>query len=143
MAQTAGVLNGTDFRIWVSGEAIGYSTSCSFSMTAEKRETIHKDNPGSGWTTFSIGQKSATISVDAFYNTDANTAYSDRKDPDDIAALFINETPFEWQFRAASGDDMYSGSGYVTEMSIDSPVEDNATYSMTIDVNGAVTPGNY
>ncbi len=140
---TSGVLNGTDFRIWVSGEAIGYSTSCSLSMSAELRETIHKDNPGSGWRTFSIGQKSATISVDAFYNTDANSVYSARKDPDDVAALFINETPFQWQFRAASGDDMYSGSGYVTEMSIDSPVEDNATYSLTIEVNGAVAIGNY
>jgi len=140
---TSGVLNGTDFRIWVSGEAIGYSTSCSLSMSAELRETIHKDNPGSGWRTFSIGQKSATITVDAFYNTDANSVYSARKDPDDVAALFINETPFQWQFRAASGDDMYSGSGYVTEMSIDSPVEDNATYSLAIEVNGAVAIGNY
>ena len=140
---TNGVLNGTDFRIWVSGEAIGYSTSCSLSMSAELRETIHKDNPGSGWRTFSMGQKSATITVDAFYNTDANSVYSARKDPDDVAALFINETPFQWQFRAASGDDMYSGSGYVTEMSIDSPVEDNATYSLTIEVNGAVAIGNY
>ena len=140
---TSGVLNGTDFRIWVSGEAIGYSTSCSLSMSAELRETIHKDNPGSGWRTFSIGQKSATITVDAFYNTDANSVYIARKDPDDVAALFINETPFQWQFRAASGDDMYSGSGYVTEMSIDSPVEDNATYSLTIEVNGAVAIGNY
>jgi predicted secreted protein len=112
-------------------------------MSAELRETIHKDNPGSGWRTFSIGQKSATITVDAFYNTDANSVYSARKDPDDVAALFINETPFQWQFRAASGDDMYSGSGYVTEMSIDSPVEDNATYSLTIEVNGAVAIGNY
>lgn len=140
---TSGVLNGTDFRIWVSGEAIGYSTSCSLSMSAELRETIHKDNPGSGWRTFSVGQKSASITVDAFYNTDANSAYTDRKDPDDIAALFINETPFQWQFRAASGDDMYSGSGYVTEMSIDSPVEDNATYSLTIEVNGAVAIADY
>lgn len=140
---TSGVLNGTDFRIWVSGEAIGYSTSCSLSMSAELRETIHKDNPGSGWRTFSIGQKQATITVDAFYNTDANSVYTARKDPDDIATLFINETQFEWQFRAASGDDMYSGSGYITEMSIESPVEDNATYSMTIEVNGAVAIGNY
>ena len=140
---TSGVLNGTDFRIWVSGEAIGYSTSCSFSMSAELRETIHKDNPGSGWRTFSIGQKQATITVDAFYNTDANSAYSNRKDPDDIATLFINETQFEWQFRAASGDDMYSGSGYITEMSIESPVEDNATYSLTIEVDGAVAIGDY
>ena len=140
---TSGVINGTDFRIWVSGEAIGYSTSCSLSMSAELRETIHKDNPGQGWRTFTIGQKSATITVDAFYNTDANTAFSDRKDPDDIATLFINETAFEWQFRAASGDDMYSGSGYITDMNIDSPVEDNATYSFTIEVDGAVAIGNY
>ena len=140
---TSGVLNGTDFRIWVSGEAIGYSTSCSLSMSAELRETIHKDNPGSGWRTFKIGQKQATITVDAFYNTDANSAYSNRKDPDDIATLFINETQFEWQFRAASGDDMYSGSGYITEMSIESPVEDSATYSLTIEVDGAVAIGDY
>lgn len=140
---TSGVINGTDFRIWVSGEGIGYSTSCSLSMSAELQETIHKDNPGAGWRTFTVGQKSATISVDAFYNTDANSAFADRKDPDDIATLFINETQFEWQFRAASGDDMYSGSGYVTDMSIDSPVEDNSTYSFTIEVNGAVTVGDY
>lgn len=140
---TSGVLNGTDFRIWVSGEAIGYSTSCSLSMSAELRETIHKDNPGSGWRTFTVGQKSASITVDAFYNTDANSAYTNRKDPDDVASLFINETQFEWQFRAASGDDLYSGSGYVTEMSIDSPVEDNATYSLTIEVNGAVAISDY
>lgn len=140
---TSGVINGTDFRIWISGEAVGYSTACTLSMSAELLETIHKDNPGAGWRTFKIGQKSATITVDAFYNTDANTAYSDRKDPDDLGTLFINETAFEWQFRAASGDDMYSGSGYVTEMSISSNVEESATYSITVEVDGAITLGDY
>ena len=143
MAQTAGVLNGTDFRIWVSGEAVGYSTSCGLAMSAELIETIHKDNPGSGWRTFKIGQKSGTITVEGFYATDANTAFSSRKDPDDLATLFINETEFTWQFRAASGDDMYSGSGFVTEMSIEAPVEDNATLSLTIEVNGAIAIADY
>jgi len=140
MAST-GVIDGTDFRLTVNGSNVGYSTSCSMSMSAELRETIHKDNPGTGWRTFTVGQKSATINVSAFYNEDSSTQ-SYGNDPDDIASLFTAGTSVNWAFRTGvTGDDKYTGSGYITEMSFTADAEENMTYDFTIEVDGEVTVG--
>jgi hypothetical protein len=67
---TAGVLNGTDFRLYLGGVAIGRATNCSMEMTAEIRTILDKDSPGAGWQEGSRGVKSATLSTTGFVAMD-------------------------------------------------------------------------
>ena len=132
---TTGVINGTDLRVYVNGETVGYSTSCSMSLSAETLSTIHKDSPGTGWVSNTIGQKSGTITFESFVNEDSAT-----QTPGDIFTLFSNETLCGIAFKTAtSGDTRYDCSGYITSFEQTAPVEENSTFSGTITISGAVT----
>lgn len=132
---TTGVVNGTDLRIYVAGKAIGYATSCTFDMTAETLETIHKDSPGTGWSESTIGNKSGSVSFEGFYNED-----STNQKPSDLFSYFDGETVLGCAFKAAgSGDTRYDFSAIITALSFTGPVEDNSTLSCTLTLTGAPT----
>lgn len=132
---TSGVINGTSLRVYIGGNVVAYATSSNIDMSTELRETIHKDNPGSGFREVAPGQKSATIGVEAFLNEDgANNAWGD------LFAAWTGRTEIEWVYSTeASGDTRLSGNGYITSLSSTAPVEENSTVSLTIEVNGAIT----
>lgn len=131
---TTDVINGTDFRLYISGNAVAYATSCSLSASTEIRETIHKDNPGSGDREIQLGQKSASITCEAFMNEDGtNNATFDLFD------LWKARTQIAWVMSTeASGDSRLSGNGYITSFESTGPVEENATASITIEVDGSI-----
>lgn len=132
MAQTAGVINGTDLRIFIGGNAIAYATNCTFDSSVEIRQTIHKDNPGSGWAEGEPGAKSATLSTDVLMNEDGAN-----NDPYDLFAILSAGTQVAWYFSTeTAGNRRLYGNGYITSFSIASPVEENASYSVTITVDG-------
>ncbi len=134
MAST-GVILGTDLRIYVGGEAIGYATSATLSLSSETLETIHKDNAGGGWISNSIGQKSGTVNFEGFVNSD-----SAAQKPDELFTLFNNKTLVGCAFKTAvSGDARYDFSGYITSLEQTAAVNENSTFSGTITISGAVT----
>lgn len=132
---TTGIFNGTNLRIFVGGTAVGYSTTCTLDMNIDLRETLTKDSPGSGWRTISPGQKSGTLTGDALYSEDtANVS------PIDLFGYFTNKTSITWSFTTdAAGDTGFTGSGYITALNMNAPVEDNVSFSFTIEVDGAIT----
>jgi len=134
MAQTAGVINGTDLRLYVGGNAVAYAVTCNLSMSRELRETIHKDNPGSGWREVDPAQASATLTTDGLFNEDGtNNA------PADLFTIFAAKTQVSWYFsNENAGDTRYYGNGYITALDYSATVEENATYSVTIEVDGQV-----
>lgn len=135
MTQTAGVINGTDLRLYVGDTTpitVAYATNCTFDATMETRQTIHKDNPGTGWQEFAAGSKSATLSTDVLMNEDSAT-----NDPYDLFALLSAGTQVSWYFSTeVAGNRRLYGEGLITSFSIAAPVEENATYSVTITVTG-------
>ena len=136
---TIGVINGTNLRVYASGNAIAYATSCTLSMSKDFNETFHKDNAvtASGWRTIQTEgqQKTATINVEGLYNDDgANNT------PAELFDIFDDNTLIEWKLSTeVTGDEYYSGSGYITSLEFTGQVEENATFSATIDVSGTVT----
>ena len=56
----ATVVNGTNFRIYASGIAIGEATNCTMSLSTETRETLTKDNVAS-YTSAEPGRRSGTL----------------------------------------------------------------------------------
>lgn len=134
MAST-GVINGTDLRIYIGGEAVGYATSCTLDMSADTRDTIHKDSPGTGWAQSAIGTKSGSVSFDGFINEDSASAKVS-----DLFTYFDDETLIGCAFKTAtSGDTRYDFSGYITSLSQTGPVEENSTFSGSITISGAIT----
>lgn len=133
------VVNGTNLRIYDSDVPLGYATSCTLDMSAETRETVSKDSVSS-WAENEVGQLSATLSFEGFYSSDTTINATTVKNVNDLYDKFEAKTAISWSFQsAASGEFIYSGSGYITSLSFNAPVEENATYSGTITVSGAVT----
>lgn len=131
---TAGVVNGTDLRIYKGGTAIGRATTCSLSISREMREILDKDNTGS-WVTSAPGRKSASLSSDAFFTYDTSNVK-----PETLFTDLDNGTLVTWRFTTdETGDKAWDGSGYVTEFSVNAGVEENSTYSVTITVSGPIT----
>lgn len=114
---------------------MAYAVTCQFSGSRNVLETIHKDNPGSGDREITMGQASYTLTTDGLFNEDgANNA------PADLVALFKNKTQVAWMFsNENAGDTRYSGNGYVSAFDFGATVEENSTYSVTIEVTGSVT----
>jgi len=132
---TTGVINGTDFRLYLAANVIAYATSCTLSGSTEIRETIHKDNPGSGDREIQLGQKSATITCEAFLNTDGINNSSV-----DLFDLWQNRTSVTWLLSTeTAGDTSFTGSGYITSIEKTAGVEENGTVSLTIEVDGSIT----
>lgn len=134
-------VNGTLLRIRIGDVAIGYATSCSLEMSAETRQTVSKDSVAS-WQENEVGTLSASLTFEGFYTEDEALTPGTRKSFADIYALFAGKTPVSWSFSTdVTGDDVYSGSGFITALSASAPVEENSTYSGTITVSGAITKG--
>jgi TP901-1 family phage major tail protein len=137
MAST-GVVNGTNLRLYLSGSAVAYATSCTLTVNRELRETIHKDNPGSGWREVEVGQKSGTMTVEALYSDDgANNTADVLFDALNAGTALSAELSTQ-----VSGDDKYNFTCYCTSWEATGPVEENATFSCSFEIDGAITRGS-
>lgn len=132
---TPGVINGTNLRFYASGVAIAYATNCTFSLSRELRETLHKDNPGAGWREIEVGRGQGTVTVEALYNEDGTT----NKPITLFDALSAKTSLTCILDTTASGDSRYEFTAFCTQFEINAPVEENASYSATFEIDGAPT----
>lgn len=136
-----GVINGTTIRLYDGTTPIAYATSSSFDESAEVRETVSKDSVGS-YQEIEIGQLSGTLTCEAFLSEDATVGGVSRTNYYLLRAKFAAKTAISWRMTSdVSGDVLYTGSAYITAISMSAPVEENATFSLTLTINGAPTAG--
>ncbi len=131
----------------VAGDTIGFATSASLSVNMDLRDSTTKSSQG--WQENLGGLKSWEISGDAFVDlgsdpTNANdpwlsdsTTNKTVKAVQTIYDLWVAGAAIEVAF-GNSGKHWY-GSGLITSLSIDAGVEENATYSITIQGTGALS----
>ena len=130
------ILNATDVILKVttaSGlEAVAHSTSASLSMNMDLRDSTTKSS--GGWQDNLGGLRSYELSGDAFVDIVEDTEKSD-----------ILELWTVWNQRASvivsfgiSGM-LYEGTAFITSLSIDAGVEENATFSISLTGSGALT----
>lgn len=137
----SGVINGTIVRLYEDGEEIAYATSTTMEESAEERDTLSKDSVSS-YRNFEIGQLSGSISCEALLSEDTTVGGNPRKTYYTLRTKFRAKTAISWTLTSAvTGDVEDSGSGYITAISQSLPVEENATFSFTIGINGAPTVG--
>jgi TP901-1 family phage major tail protein len=131
MAQTAGIINATDIRIYVAAALIAHTTSAELSVSADMIDITTKDS--AGWNEGMPGKKSWEMSGEGKFSFDA--AYS----PEDLFAALLAKTKLAVKYKTAtSGNDEYSGDCYVTSWSVSAGVEDATSFSFTFTGTGAI-----
>lgn len=134
-------VSGTNLRIYKGTDPYGYATSCTLSMSIETREEISKDSSGS-WSDVSVDTKSATLSFEGFFSEDTTINAAAVESTTDLFTDFNAGTSISWRFTTdVSTEVVYSGSGYITDLTFTANVGETATYSGTITVTGAITQG--
>ena len=130
---TSGIINGTNLAVYIGSDVIAHATSHSLSITHDARDATTKDS--SGWTDRLEGLRSWEISGEGL------VAFDGTVDIDDIFTSYIvTRTAVTVKFSTeVSGDVYWTGSAYLTGIDLDSPVEDNVSYSYTFSGTGALT----
>ena len=142
MAQTTGYLNASSIRFFTgttdgTHTVVGAVTECSISMSTDVRDITTKTS--AGWREILPALKSASINVSGIFAEDATnsfnalTAYQIAGTK--VFAVFANvgsgSTP-------NAGDQEFDVAGYITSIEQTAGFEDNVTWSLTMDLTGAV-----
>lgn len=129
---TTGIINGTDFLLYVGGTKVYHTTSHSLSFSMDTRDATTKDS--GGWRDLLEATKSWSMSGDGLVALDATYGFSD------LFAVLTARTAVVVKFSTeTAGDTYYTGNGYLTSLDMDSPTEDNSSFSFTFEGTGALT----
>lgn len=133
---STGVINGTNLRIYIGGNAVAYATNCTLTGSRELRETLHKDNPGAGFREIEVGRGQYTVTVEALYAEDGAN-----NNPHTLMAAFRAKTSLSCALDTTVSDDTrYTFTAFCTQIEINGPVEENSSFNVTLEVDGDITP---
>ena len=129
---TTGTVNGRIIKIFVDSTAVTCQTNSTIEMTMEPRESTCKDTVGNA-AAFLAGRTSWTLGGEAKLAFDAAKGFS---------ALYTawkngSSLAVAWQSTVA-GDKGYSGNGFITSLSGDTPDNEDSTFSFSIQGSGAL-----
>jgi len=136
------ILNGTEIKVYSSGTTnlVAFAQNCTLNVNHSPREITNKES--SGYKEILEGLRDFSIDVDGAYAwTDASgTALTNGAD-DLVNSNILTRASVDFIFgdTGATSDVSYSGSGYITSVSLTGGTEDTATYSLTIEGTGALT----
>lgn len=136
------ILNGTELKVYSSGTTnlVAFAQNCTININHSPREITNKES--GGYKEILEGLRDFSIDVDGAYAwTDASgTALANGAD-DLVNSNILTRATVDFIFgdTQATSDVSYSGSGYITSISLTGGTEDTATYSMTIEGTGVLT----
>jgi predicted secreted protein len=142
MAQTQGYLNASSIRFFTgtldgTHTAVGAVTECSISMSTDVRDITTKTS--AGWREILPALKSASINVSGIFAEDATNSFNA------LVAYQIAGTKVFAVFSNVgatalpnAGDQEFDVAGYITSIEQTAGFEDNVTWSLTMDLTGAV-----
>ena len=150
MAATAAPINGSALMIRISTDSgtswdiLGYAQSATLSRTTETRDITSKTT--CGWRALGIANRSWSLSGDGFA---AYATVAGEINPYELHTLWASRQEIDveftvWDCEQADvnpGDPTYSGKGFITSLEETGGVEDNGTYSFTIEGNGVLNNG--
>lgn len=136
------VLDSTDLILSVGGAALGFSTGCKVSTTAETGERVTKEALSGKWKEKFVKSFSESISADGCILTDGDT---DTPTYDQLKDLMLAGEPIEATYSLRDGDKRtgkaaggYRGSYIITSLDGDAQAGDDGKYSVTLENCGAV-----
>lgn len=137
---TSGIVNGTKFGVYNGAVLIAYATSGSVSINHSARETSNKES--AGWKEIMEGQRDWEISCEGMvaFLTLAGAAVSGTTMDELFTTNIATRTPLTIAFESSeTGDYKWSGSCYVSSISMDAPNEESTTYSCSFTGTSVLT----
>ena len=127
---TTGTVNGRLVKIFVGSTAVTCQTNSTLEMTMEPRESTCKDTSGNS-AAFLAGRTSWTLGGEAKLAWDAAYGFSS------LFTAWKNGTSLSIAFKSTvAGDKGYTGTGFITSLSADTPDNEDSTFSFSIQGSG-------
>jgi len=126
------IQNATAVTLSVAGELMAHATSASFSISRDLRDSTTKSSLG--WQENLSGLMSWEMSGDAFVDIAATDASMG-----DCFTLLTAGAAVAVVFTVGAAGDTYTGNAFVTSISSDAGVEENATFSLSLTGTAALT----
>lgn len=137
------VLDGTDLILSAMGAALGFSTGCKVSTSAETGERKTKEASTGKWKEQYVKTFSEQITADGLVLTDGT---SEMPTYDQLKDAMLKAEPIDVAYNLRDGDKRtgksaggYSGKYIITSLELDGQAGDDAKYSITLQNSGAVT----
>ena len=137
------VLDGTDLILSSMGHALGFSTGCKVSTSAETGERKTKEASSGKWKEQYVKSFSEQITADGVVltnGTDEVPTY------DQLKAAMLKGEPIDAAYNLRDGDKRtgktaggYTGKYIITSLELDAQAGDDAKYSITLQNSGPVT----
>jgi len=125
-------VNATKFGVYLDGVLVSYSTNCSLEVSMDTREVTNKESAGNA--EFRESKKSWSGSGEFIFNADATFAYSD------LFEAWEDRTMVTVRFSTeVNGDEYFQGSAYITGLPLNAPMEDNMSFTMSLQGTGKLT----
>ena len=135
------IVNATDVVIRLKTAATGnptdlllHATSASLSVSRDLRDSTTKSSLG--FSESLAGLKSWELSGDGF--VDFTTTSGTKNAKQLLDQMLLNDPIVEVSFGLVGASVEYTGTAFITSMSIDAGVEENATYSVSLTGTGSI-----
>lgn len=126
------IMNGTKLAVYNGTTKLAHATDCSLELSMDMIDTTTKDS--AGWKDGLPGLRSWNLSSSHLYEDSAVQGL------DELWAAYNARTPLTVRFSTeVVGEERFTGSVYVTSISLSGGVEDAAAYSVTFEGTGALT----
>lgn len=132
------IVNATDVVLKIDVDAgssyvkILHATTANLTINREMRDSTTKDS--SGWSESLAGLKSWELSGDGFVDFDNSGTGIET---DELITQMIDNAPVV-TVEFGNSEKTYTGSAFITSISIDAGVEENSTYSISLQGTGAL-----
>ena len=137
------ILNGTEIKVYSTGTTnlVAFAQNCTLNVNHSPREITNKES--GGYKEILEGLRDFSIDIDGAYawTNAGGTALTDGVD-DVLETNVLNArqaVTFIFGDTPSTSDISYSGSGFITSVSLTGGYEDTATYSMSIEGTGVLT----
>ena len=129
------LINGTTFNLFYNGDALGHSSSSSFSIQVDLPESTTKSS--AGFQEVIAGVRSGTISVSGLVDP------SDTFGFDQLAEMILLQSEVGWIFEQSAFQGLQlSGNGYVTSVEQTGDLENPVAYDVEIKLSGVFSVVN-
>ena len=140
-------IKGGDAMLFVNGKSISYATSHTLHLAGETQDTSNKDEGGGGWASSEVSIISWDASSDNFYSTDG-----EGNNYDDLVSYMVARTPITGVFglKSSTAENVpadgwsyatpyYKGNCVITDINLNAPVGEYATFTVQLQGVGPLT----
>jgi predicted secreted protein len=141
MAATPGIINATDFKIYIDttvggSRSVAHSTSVSFQVQTDMMDATNKDS--AGWDESIPGKQSWNANGDFYYDQ------SPEGTTNGVVQLWnawAAKSKVKVRFRLGvmnTGDHYYEGDAFIESLDVSAGVEENVSYTISLKGTGPI-----